>query len=142
MKAAPISASIWPFPAPNAWPSKRQRCIRWPVSIPRPHPRSMLSAARSPIYRARGSRLRRFISTARSPARALELTQRYQLISRARAEQSLAFTEHYRSYVINYATGEDLVRAYVERAGQSEAAQWAAYRRVLSEPTLPKDLAP
>jgi len=75
-------------------------------------------------------------------ARALELTQRYQLISRARAEQSLAFTEHYRSYVINYATGEDLVRAYVERAGQSEAAQWAAYQRVLSEPTLPKDLAP
>ncbi len=74
--------------------------------------------------------------------RALELTQRYQLISRARADQSLAFTEHYRSYVINYATGEDLVRAYVERAGQSEAAQWAAYQRVLSEPTLPKDLAP
>ena len=35
--------------------------------------------------------------------RALELTQRYQLSSRARAEQSLAFTEQYRSYVINYA---------------------------------------
>jgi hypothetical protein len=74
--------------------------------------------------------------------RALDLTQRYQLTSRARAEQSLAFTEHYRSYVINYATGEDLVRFYVERAGTSDSARWAAYLRLLSEPTLPKDLAP
>ncbi len=32
---------------------------------------------------------------------ALELTQRYQLISRERAERSLAFTDQYRSYVID-----------------------------------------
>jgi hypothetical protein len=74
--------------------------------------------------------------------RAIELTQRYQLSSRARAEQSIAFTEQYRSYVINYSTGEDLVRAYVKRAGESETAQWAAYEHILSEPTLPVDLAP
>ena len=33
---------------------------------------------------------------------AVELTQRYQLVSRARAEQSVAFTTQYRAYVINY----------------------------------------
>lgn len=73
-------------------------------------------------------------------ARAVELTQRYQLVSRERAEQSLAFTDHYRSYVINYATGEDVVRAFVERAGADPAARWAAYESILTEPTLPRDL--
>jgi hypothetical protein len=70
---------------------------------------------------------------------ALDLIQKYQLVSREKAAQSLAFTEHYRSYVINYATGEDLVRAYVTRAGGMDA-QWLAYTRVIAEPTLPQDL--
>ena len=72
--------------------------------------------------------------------RALELTQRYQLSSRARAEQSLAFTDRYRSYVINYSAGEDLISAYVERSGKDSAARWAAYERILSELMLPSDL--
>jgi hypothetical protein len=73
--------------------------------------------------------------------KALELSQRYQLTSRARAEQSLAFTDRYRSYVINYAAGEDIIRAYVERSGDDTAAQWAAYERIMSELMLPSDLA-
>jgi hypothetical protein len=73
--------------------------------------------------------------------RALELTQRYQLMSRARAEQSLAFTDRYRSYVINYSAGEDVIRAYVERSGGAADAQWAAYERIMSELMLPADLA-
>ena len=73
--------------------------------------------------------------------RALELTQRYQLMSRARAEQSLAFTERYRSYVINYSAGEDLIRAYVERSCDSAEAQWAAYASIMPELMLPADLA-
>jgi hypothetical protein len=72
--------------------------------------------------------------------RAIALTQRYQLSSRARAEQSIAFTERYRSYVINYSSGEDLIEAYVARAGADTAARWAAYQRVLSELLLPADL--
>jgi len=72
---------------------------------------------------------------------ALELTQRYQLMSRARAEQSLAFTDRYRSYVINYSSGEDLIRAYVERSGDTADAQWAAYERIMSDLMLPSDLA-
>jgi hypothetical protein len=73
-------------------------------------------------------------------ARAVELAQRYQLISRERAEQSLGFTDHYRSYVINYATGEDVVRAFVERAGADPASRWRAYESILNQPTLPADL--
>ncbi|MGH6951891.1 MAG: hypothetical protein ACREH4_13570 [Vitreimonas sp.] len=73
-------------------------------------------------------------------ARAIELAQHYQLVSRERAEQSLSFTDHYRSYVINYATGEDVVRAFVERAGADPAPRWAAYESILTQPTLPGDL--
>ncbi|MFN3387814.1 MAG: hypothetical protein ACK40O_02715 [Allosphingosinicella sp.] len=71
---------------------------------------------------------------------AVALTQKYQLVSKARAEQSISFTDQYRSYVINYGLGLDMVRAYVEGAGDSEAARWAAMERILSEPTLPGDL--
>ncbi|MES1201729.1 MAG: hypothetical protein ABUS57_09820 [Pseudomonadota bacterium] len=71
--------------------------------------------------------------------RAVELTQKYSLVTKARAEQSLAFTDHYRSYVINYASGEDLVRNYVNRQ-TDEAARWNAFIGIWREPTLPEDL--
>jgi hypothetical protein len=73
--------------------------------------------------------------------RAIELARKYQLVSNARAEQSIAFTDQYRSYVINYGLGQDMVRAAVERAGPDPKARWAAMEKMLSEPTLPSDLA-
>jgi hypothetical protein len=72
--------------------------------------------------------------------RALELTQKYQLLSPRRAEQQLAFTDHYRSYVINYGWGKDLVRAYVERGNPDMATRWQRMEKLLSEPTQPADL--
>jgi hypothetical protein len=71
---------------------------------------------------------------------AIALAQKYQLVSRERAEQSIEFTDAYRSYVINYGLGQDLARAHVESAGSDPAARWKAMERVLSEPTLPSDL--
>jgi len=71
---------------------------------------------------------------------AVELTQKYQLVSKARAEQSIDFTDQYRSYVINYGLGQDMARAYVEAAGGTPEARWAALERIISEPTLPSDL--
>lgn len=73
-------------------------------------------------------------------ARAIELTQRYGVTSRERAERSIAFADHYRSYVINYSSGEDVVRAFVERAGADNDARWRAYESILTQPTLPADL--
>ncbi len=73
-------------------------------------------------------------------ARALELRQRYGVTSRERAERSLAFADHYRSYVINYSSGEDLVRTYAERTGADNNARWRAYESILNQPTLPADL--
>jgi hypothetical protein len=74
-------------------------------------------------------------------AEAVRLTQRYQLVSKARAEQSTDFVEQYRSYVINYGLGQEMVRRHVEAAGADEASRWRAMERVISEPTLPSDLA-
>ena len=74
-------------------------------------------------------------------AKAIALTQKYQLMSEARAKQSIGFTDTYRSYVINYGLGQDMVQAYVEAAGNDAKARWAAMERVISEPTLPADLA-
>jgi len=75
-------------------------------------------------------------------AKALELTQKYLLLSPARAEQSVAFTDHYRSYVINYGWGKDLVRDYVERGNPDQSERWRRMEKILSEPTLPSDLLP
>jgi hypothetical protein len=74
--------------------------------------------------------------------RAIGLLQKYQLVSRQRAEQSLAFITQYRSYVINYGLGEDMVRSYVESAGSDRARRWKRMEDVISEPTLPGDLVP
>ncbi len=73
-------------------------------------------------------------------AAAVALTQRYGLVSRAKAEQGIRFDDTYRSYVINYGLGLDMVRAYVEAAGPDAAARWGRMERVISEPTLPGDL--
>lgn len=73
-------------------------------------------------------------------AEAVRLTQRYQLVSEARARQSVDFTKQYRSYVINYGLGQDMVRADIEAAGSAPAARWRRMEAILSEPTLPSDL--
>ena len=70
---------------------------------------------------------------------AIALTQRYQLSSPERAAQTIDFAKTYRSYIINYGLGLDMVRAHVEAAGDTPA-RWARMREILSTPTLPKDL--
>lgn len=75
-------------------------------------------------------------------ARAVELTQHYLLVSPARAEQSVGFTETYRSYVINYGWGKQLVRDFIERGNADAATRWARMEALLGEPTRPADLTP
>ncbi|MCY7339108.1 MAG: hypothetical protein LH465_04040 [Sphingomonas bacterium] len=74
-------------------------------------------------------------------AEAVRLTQRYKLVSAERAKKDIDFIRQYRSYVINYGLGLDMVRASVERAGSTPAARWKRMEAIISEPTLPSDLA-
>ena len=71
---------------------------------------------------------------------AIALNEKYRLVARDVAEQALTFVDQYRSYVINYQSGEDIVRGYVDRAGPNADARWAAYLRIISQPTLASDL--
>lgn len=72
--------------------------------------------------------------------RALDLIQAYQLVSRERAEQSLRFTEQYRSYVINYGLGQDMVTADLAKSGRNTAARWKRMEQIISQPFLPSEL--
>jgi hypothetical protein len=74
-------------------------------------------------------------------AKVLELTQKYQLLSPKRAEQQVGFTDHYRSYVLNYGWGKELVKAHIERGKPSTKERWKRMERILSEPVLPEELA-
>ena len=61
----------------------------------------------------------------------------------ARAEQRVRFMDDYRSYVINYNLGKDLVKAYVEKkAGAAAPAErrWSVFTELLSSPRLPSSL--
>jgi hypothetical protein len=67
----------------------------------------------------------------------------YALSSPARAKQRLAFFDAYRSYVINYNLGKDLVRQFIERRGgtaDQPARRWDEFKRLLASPRLPGGL--
>ncbi|MBA3576427.1 MAG: hypothetical protein H0W39_02255 [Sphingomonas sp.] len=74
-------------------------------------------------------------------AQAISLTQKYQLVSEARARQTVDFTKQYRSYVLNYGLGQDMVRRDVE-AYPAPIARWKRFEQIISQPTLPSDLKP
>lgn len=71
---------------------------------------------------------------------AIAHSRKYQLLSEARARQTIDFTDQYRSYVINYGLGLDMVREHVEGQGSAPLYRWAAMTRLLSEPAVPADL--
>ena len=58
---------------------------------------------------------RRYIDGKIDRAGAVAWLEKYAMYTKPRAEQRVKFIEQYRSYVINYNLGKDLVRAYVER---------------------------
>jgi len=68
--------------------------------------------------------------------------ERYAMMPRARAEQRVRFFDQYRSYVINYNLGKDLVAIFVERRGgkTSPSKRWREFAALLSSPRLPSGL--
>lgn len=99
-----------------------------------------LREAREALIGARFTIARDLLEGRIDDAEAIRLTQRYQLYSPERAKQSVEFTKQYRSYVINYGLGKDMVRADIESASNDREARWARMKTLLSEPTLPSDL--
>ncbi|HYG64570.1 MAG TPA: hypothetical protein VEL74_18465 [Thermoanaerobaculia bacterium] len=68
---------------------------------------------------------------------------RYSLTAPERARQRVRFFDQYRSYVINYNLGQDLVREYIEGRGGTEdnpGKRWEEFEKLLSSPRLPSGL--
>jgi hypothetical protein len=72
---------------------------------------------------------------------AVQWLQKYAVMEQARAQQRVKFIQRYRSYVINYNLGEDMVRRYIEkRSGTDPEKRWSEFGKLLSSPRLPSGL--
>jgi hypothetical protein len=86
---------------------------------------------------------RQYIDGKIDRAGAVAWLEKYAMYTKPRAEQRVKFIEQYRSYVINYNLGKDLVRAYVERRmgrDKTPFRRWREFTALLSSPRLPSGL--
>ena len=86
---------------------------------------------------------RRYLNGEIAREAAVAWLTRFALMSPARAEQRTRFMDDYRSYVINYNLGRDLVKTYVEAKGgtaSQPARRWDVFADLLRSPRLPSGL--
>jgi hypothetical protein len=86
---------------------------------------------------------RRYLNGQFTAEQAASYLEKYALYAPDRATQRVKFIDKYRSYVINYNYGKDLVRRYIESHGgaaANPAKRWAEFERLLSSPRLPSSL--
>jgi hypothetical protein len=86
---------------------------------------------------------RRYLNGTIDAAAAAGFLERYALMPRERAQQRVKFFDQYRSYVINYNLGKDMVRRYIESRGgtpANPAKRWAEFEALISSPRLPSGL--
>ena len=90
---------------------------------------------------ARNEVARRYLDGRLGRREAEAAMSRYWLISPEAAAKQLRFIDTYRSYVINYNVGRDLVAGWVQRqGGDTPEERWNAFGALLSSPRLPADL--
>ena len=84
---------------------------------------------------------RRLLNGEIDESAAMQWLQKYAVMEPARAKQRVKFIKRYRSYVINYNLGEDMVRGYIEkRSGTDPGKRWSEFAKLLSSPRLPSGL--
>jgi hypothetical protein len=97
------------------------------------------------LKHAENEAARRYLDGEIDREAAIVWLQRWAMLTRDRAEQRTRFFDQYRSYVINYTVGRDLVRAYVERQGGTPDhpdVRWRVFGALLASPRLPSGLIP
>jgi hypothetical protein len=86
---------------------------------------------------------RQYIDGKIDAAAATAWLERYALMPHDRAAQRVRFFDQYRSYVINYNYGKDLVRTFIQSRGgtpDQPAKRWREFEQLLSSPRLPSGL--
>jgi hypothetical protein len=87
---------------------------------------------------------RAYLDGKMSVAVARQWMERYALESPERAAKSIDFLDAYRSYIINYTLGQDIVRAAIERSagpGAPLKRKWQAFYEILTTPRTPSGLS-
>ena len=85
---------------------------------------------------------RAYLDGTRSGAETIAWLQQFTFATADEAKRSLSFFETYRSYVVNYRLGEDLIRQHIDRvAGTDPNARWKAFIDLLASPPVVSDLA-
>jgi hypothetical protein len=86
---------------------------------------------------------RRYLNGEIDASAAASWLEKYTLASRAQAEQRVRFFDQYRSYVLNYNLGKDMIAKHIDLVSggrQDQAARWAAFEQLLASPRLPSGL--
>jgi hypothetical protein len=84
---------------------------------------------------------RRLINGEIEESAAQQWLEKYAVMEPPRAHRQIEFSKRYRSYVINYNLGEDMVRSYIEkRSGTDPEKRWSEFGKLLSSPRLPSGL--
>ena len=86
---------------------------------------------------------RRYLSGEITAEAAADWLAEFALTPKARAKQRVRFFDQYRSYVINYNLGKDLVRRDIESRGGTPdrpEKRWEEFEKLLSSPRLPSGL--
>lgn len=84
---------------------------------------------------------RRYLNGEIPAAEAAAMLEKYSLMEPARAQQRIRFIDKYRSYVITYNHGLQLVGNWVERQAEGDGDhRWKVFTELISTPQLPSGL--
>lgn len=95
-------------------------------------------AIRGKLNYARNDAGRGIVNGTMTDKEALEWLKKYCLFNEETATKSIAFIKKYRSYVINYNYGYDVIKRYVEKGKTDQ--HWNAFSNLLSNPVTTGDL--
>ena len=86
---------------------------------------------------------RNYLNKKWNKSEAVKWLEKYCLMSPQRAEQRIKFIKKYRSYVINYNLGEEIIKNYIEKNGgtkENSGKRWDLFKYILTSPQTPSGL--
>lgn len=98
-------------------------------------------AVKAQLQYARNEAARGIVNGTMTDEQALTWLENYQLMTHDAAANYVRFIKKYRSYVINYNYGKDLVKNYIEAHGGTDTTnRWQLFGWLLSNQITPADL--
>ncbi|MDA3953053.1 MAG: hypothetical protein PF485_05370 [Bacteroidales bacterium] len=94
----------------------------------------------SKVSYVRNAAAEAYLNSEKSKEETIEWLVKYALRNRESAKKSLSFIEAYRSYIINYNVGLDMVRNYMESNSENMDEKWERFEYLISTPQVPSNL--